>query len=125
MNEVRNVRSGIGLAHLLDRSRKTSAPAAPFHAFQHRGGSVLQGNIHVGADFFVRGDGFQQLAGDFVGIGVEKTDPAQIFDCGQLLQQQRQAIFQSEIFAVAGGVLPDQGDFAHAGLGQAFRLGNH
>ena len=70
------------------------------------------------------GDGFQQLAGDLVGIGVEEADPAQLFDLRQPLQQQRQPIFQAEVFAVAGGVLPDQRDLAHALLRQALRFGD-
>ena len=66
----------------------------------------------------------QQLAGDLVGIGVEEAHPAQLFDLRQPLQQQRQAVFQAEVFAVAGGVLPDEGDFANALLGQLLRLGD-
>ena len=69
-------------------------------------------------------DRIQKLAGDFVGIGVEKTNPAQIFDGGEFLQQQSQAIFQAEIFAVAGGVLADEGNLADAALRQALGLGN-
>ncbi len=73
----------------------------------------------------MRRNGVQQLAGDFVRVGVEKTDPAQIFDPGQLFEQQGKAVFQAEIFAVAGGVLADEGDLADAALGQAFGLGDH
>ena len=33
---------------------------------------------------------------------------------GQRFEQQREAVFQAEVFAVAGGVLADEGDFLHA-----------
>ena len=70
----------------------------------------------------MRGDGLQQLAGDLVGISVEEAHPAQLLDLRQTLQQQRQAILQAEVFAVAGRVLPDERDFADALLGQLLRL---
>ncbi len=75
---------------------------------------MLQRNVNVGADFLVGGDGFQQAAGDLVGIGVEEAYPAQSLDCRELLQQQRQAVFQAKIFAITGGVLANQRDLAHS-----------
>src|SRR5205085_9108268 len=39
--------------------------------------------------------------------------------------QQRQAIPQTEVFAVAGGVLADERDLAHARARQPLRLGDH
>ena len=69
-------------------------------------------------------DGFEQPAGDLVGIGIKKTDPAQVFNSREFFQQKCQAILQAEIFAIAGRVLADQSDLAHARLCQAFRLGN-
>ena len=36
-----------------------------------------------------------------------------------------QAIFQAEVFAVAGCVLSDERDFAHAGLREALGFGDH
>ncbi len=100
-------------------------PAAALHALQHRGRRVLQGNVDVGADFVVAGDRLQQPLGDLVGIGVEKAHPAQLFDERQPFEQQRQAVFQAEVFAVAGGVLADERDLAHAASRQALRLGHH
>ena len=57
---------------------------------------------------------FEQLAGDLVGIGVEEAHPAEVFDLREPLEQQREAVLQAEVFAVAGGVLADERDFAHA-----------
>ncbi len=105
---------GDGAAHFRDRAQEDVGSAAALHALQHRGRGVLQRHVHVGADFFVLRDRVEQLAGDFVGIGVEKTHPAQIFDAGEFFEQQGQAIFQAEVFAVAGGVLADERDFADA-----------
>ena len=70
------------------------------------------------------GDGVEQAAGDFVGVGVEEANPAQAFDSGQLVQQQRQAVFQTEVFAVASCVLADESNFAHTGLREALGFGN-
>ena len=85
---------------------------------------MLQGHIHVGADLFVLRDCVQQLAGNLVGIGVEETHPTQVFDRRKFFQQKREAIFQAEIFAIASGVLADQGNFSHSGLRETFGLGN-
>src|SRR5208282_2384782 len=70
-------------------------------------------------------DYFQQLARDFVGIGIKKTDPTQIFNLRQLFEQKPEPVFQSEIFSVAGGILPDQSDLPHPGLSQALGFGHH
>src|ERR1022692_3763069 len=86
---------------------------------------MLQGNVDVGADVVVGGDDFKQAARNFVGIRVEEANPAQVFDGGQLFQKQGEAIFQAEIFTVAGGVLSDQGDFADARPRQSLGFGNH
>ena len=71
------------------------------------------------------GDGVQQPAGDLVGIGIEESNPAQRVDSSQFFQQKRQPIFQAEVFAIAGGVLANQGDFANACLRQPFCLGDY
>ena len=63
-------------------------------------------------------------AGDLVGIGVEETHPAQSVDLRQPFEQQREAVLQAEVFAVAGGVLPDERDFAHALLREALGFGD-
>ena len=70
------------------------------------------------------GDCFEQTAGYFVGIGVEEANPLQALDAAQLFQQQCQAIFQAEIFAIARCVLADERDFAHAGLRQSLGFGD-
>ena len=119
MNDVRSVRSGISRRIFSIDFRKMSGSSAALHALQHRGRCVLQRDVDVRADLVVGGDGLQQLAGDLVGIGVEEAHPAQLFDLRQPLQQQRQAVFQAEVFAVAGGVLSDERDLANALLGQA------
>jgi len=72
----------------------------------------------------MRRDRLQQLARDLVRISVEKPNPAQILDSGKFFEQQSQAVLQAEVFAVTRSVLADQGNFANAGLGQPFGLGN-
>ena len=92
--------------------------------FRTAGRCVLQRNIDVGTNLVVGRDGFEQPRRDFVGICVEKANPAQVFNPGQFLQQKRQAIFQAKILAVTGRVLADQRDFAHAGVRQSLGLGD-
>ncbi len=55
-----------------------------------------------------------RLAGDAVGVGVEEAQPAQAFDAGERVEQRGKAVFEAEVFAVAGGVLADEGDFLDA-----------
>src|SRR3954467_14969670 len=43
----------------------------------------------------------------------------------QALKQQREAIFQSEVFAVAGGVLANEGELAPSRFDQALCFGDH
>ena len=49
----------------------------------------------------------------------------EIFDGGEFFEQQCQAIFQAEVFAVAGGVLADESNLADAGLRQSLGLGDY
>ena len=86
---------------------------------------MLQRDVHVGADFFVLGDRVEKFASDLVGIGVEKAHPAEIFNGGEFLEQQSEAVFEAEVFAVASGVLADEGNLADAAAGEAFGLGDH
>src|SRR5213080_899520 len=86
---------------------------------------MLQRNVNVRANLFVGGDGFQQLAGDLVGIGVKEAYPAQVFNLRQTLQQRCQAVLETQVFAITGGVLADQGNFAHAIGSQPLGLGNY
>src|SRR5712692_5364282 len=111
--------AGNGAAHLLNRSQKNIRASAALHALQHSWRRVLQRHIDVRANLAMRGDGFEQTAGDLVGISVEKANPAHLFDASQLFQQQCKAILEAKLLAVAGRVLANQRDFAHAGAGQA------
>src|SRR4051812_23983097 len=79
----------------------------PLHALQSRGRGVLQGNVDVRADLFVRRDGLEQASSDLVGVRIEKTDPAQIRDVSEFLQQQGKSVFQAQVFAITSGVLTD------------------
>src|ERR1019366_5721402 len=111
--------------HLLDGAQEDVCAGAAFHALQNLRRGVLQGHVNIGANLFMRCNRLQQLAGDLVGIGVEEAHPAQFLDLRQPLQQQRQPVFQTQIFSVAGGILPDQRDLAHALVRKMLRLGDH
>ena len=54
----------------------------------------------------------KKTAGDAVGVGVEEAEPAEVGDLGERVEESGEAVLEAEIFAVAGGVLADEGDFA-------------
>ena len=59
-------------------------------------------------------DCVEEFAGDAVGVGVEETEPAEVGDGGEGVEEGGEAVFEAEVFAVAGGVLADEGDLADA-----------
>src|SRR5258708_39262511 len=69
-------------------------------------------------------DGLEAPPRDFVGIGVEESSPLKALAARDFSQKDGQAIFQSEVFAVAGGVLSDERDFANAGWRQWLGFGD-
>ena len=75
---------------------------------------MLEGQVQVVADVVVAGDGFEQAAGDAVGVGVEEAEPAEVGDFGERVEECGEAVLEAEVFAVAGGVLADEGDLADA-----------
>ena len=66
----------------------------------------------------------RRRACDAVGIGVEEAQPAQAFDSGEGVEQGGEAVFEAEIFAVAGGVLADEGDLLDAAGDKLLGLGD-
>jgi hypothetical protein len=85
---------------------------------------VLQGYVEVLADVVVAGDGLQQAIGDAVGVGIEEAQPAQAVDAGESVEQVGETVFQAKVFAVAGGVLADEGNFLDAAGDELLRLGD-
>jgi hypothetical protein len=82
---------------------------------------VLQRHVDVPGERGVSGDGVEQALRDFVRIGVEEADPllGRRLDLREARQQIGKAVGESEILAVAGGVLADQVDLADALLEEA------
>src|ERR1035441_3688497 len=72
-------------------------------------------------------DGVEQLLRNFVGIGVEEANPLPVrgLDLRQAGEQMSEAVVQSEIFAVAGGILADQVDLANTLLEEAGGFRDH
>ena len=106
--------AGDGGAGLFDELEEVLRGAAALHALEDAGAGVLQRHVEVLGDRVVRRDGFQQARGDLVGIGVEEAQPAQAGDDGDGVEQRGEAVGHAEVFAVAGGVLADEGDLADA-----------
>ncbi len=96
--------------------RKISPDAPRFMRFSTGALACCSGMSMYFTSAAMRGDRIEQFLRDLVRIRVEEADPLLVrrFDLRQARQQQRQAVLQPEIFAVAGGVLPDQVDLAHA-----------
>ena len=124
---VRMATPGMVCADPLEQLQEDVAVRAALHALQHGGAGVLQRHVDVLHQRRVLGDGIEQLLRHFVRIAVEEPDPLGVlgFDLRQARQQLRQAVLQAEILAVAGGVLADQVDLAHALREQARGFGDH
>ena len=75
---------------------------------------MLEGDVEVFGDVVVARDGVEEARGDFVGVGVEEAEPAEAGEWGEGFEEVGETVFQAEVFAVAGGVLADEGDFADA-----------
>ena len=127
MKLVRMATPGIVRADTFDQLQEDVAGCSALHALQHRGAGMLQRHVDVLDQRGVLRDRIEQLLGDLVRIGVEETHPFRLrrFDLRQAGEQLRQTVFEAEIFAVAGGVLADQIDLAHALREEARRFRNH
>jgi hypothetical protein len=104
--------------------RKMSALPPRFMRLRTAGAGVLQRDVEVLGDVVVLGDGFEQARGDLVGVGVEEAQPAQAGERGEGVEQRGEAVFEPEVFAVAGGVLADEGDLADALGDEVFGFGD-
>src|SRR5580698_3049470 len=73
------------------------------------------------------GDGIEKLLSDFVRIRVEEAHPFRLrrFNLCEAGEKLREAVFETEVFAVAGGVLADQIDLAHALFEEASGFRDH
>ena len=108
--------AGDGGANAFEQFQKNIGISAALHPFEHRPAGMLQRHIDVFDQRLVSGNGVKQFLRDFVGIGVEETNPLGQFsgDFGEPRQEFGQTVFETEIFAVTSGVLADQIDFADA-----------
>ena len=70
--------AGDGGADFLESLQENVGAGAALHALEHVGRGVLQRNVEIFADVVVARDGFEQLAGDAIGVGVEEAQPAEI-----------------------------------------------
>ena len=117
--------AGDGGADLGEGMQEDFGGGAALHALEDIGRGVLERQVEIFADVGVRGDGFEQAAGDAVGIGVEEAEPAEAFDVGEGVEEGGEAVAEAEVFAVAGGVLADEGDFADAAGDELLGFGDH
>ena len=118
MNEVRRVTPGITRRIFSMERKNRSAPPPRFMRFSTVAEACCRGTSMYEQILSWAAMVASSRPGNLVGISVEEANPLQAFDARELFQQQGQAIFQAKVFAEAGGVLSDERDFAHAGLGQ-------
>ncbi len=88
--------------------------AAALHRLEDAGAGVLEGDVEVLGDGVMAGHSLEQARGDLVRVGVEEAQPAQAGQDGKGVEKLGEAVGEAEIFAVAGGVLADEGDLADA-----------
>ena len=114
MKLVRMTMLGTMRRALAMRSRKICALPPRFMRLRTAGAGVLEGDVEILGDGVVLGHRFEQAGGDLVGVGVEEAEPAQAGEDGEGVEELGEAFGEAEVFAVAGGVLADEGDLADA-----------
>ena len=113
---------GHRVSHRLDAAQR-DAHARAAHAVQHGVGAVLERHVEVRHDVGESRHGLRQPRGNAPGVGVHHPYPRHVRDGGgQLLQQPRQAVTRSAVFAEGRGVLRHQHQLAHAAPGVPARL---
>ena len=85
---------------------------------------MLEGDVEVLGDGIVAGHRFKQAGGDLVGVGVEEAEPAEAGQGGKGVEEFGEAFLEAEVFAVAGGVLADEGDLADSLGDEVLGLGD-
>ena len=83
--------------------------------------AVLYGNIQIGQNLRLCGNGVDQLLRNLVGVEIVETNPVEI-QLGKLPEQSGQLVFPVQVRAVAGDVLGDDQQLLHPGGGQLRRL---
>ena len=83
---------------------------------------MLHRQVEVLADVGQAGDGIEQPVVDALRIAVERAQPLDARDRGDLLDQLGQAALPALVGAIAGRVLRDERELAHALRGQAAHL---
>ncbi len=116
--------AGDDAAGLLDEVEEDVGVAAALHALEDAGAGVLERDVEVLGDVVVRRHGLEQPRRDLVGIGVEEAEPAEAGQGGEGFEELGEAVGEAEVFAVAGGVLADEGDLADALRDELFGLGD-
>ncbi len=85
---------------------------------------MLEGHVEIFCDGVVFGHRLEQARGDLVGVGVEEAQPAEAGEDGEGVEEGGEAVGEAEVFAVAGGVLADEGDLADALCDEVFGFGD-
>ena len=85
---------------------------------------MLEGDVEILGDVVVARHGLEQVRRDLVWVGVEEAQPAEAGKDGEGVEERGEAVGEAEVFAVAGGVLADEGDLADALGDEVFGLGD-
>ena len=84
--------------------------------------AVLDGDIHILADFRLGCDGVYERIGNAVGVEIVQADPVKV-QLAQLPQQLRQLLLFIQVDAVAGDVLGDDDALLYAAVREGLGLG--
>ena len=106
--------AGNGGADFLESLQEDVCACAALHGFENGGRGVLEGTSRYLQMLSCLAMVSSKLAGDAVGVGVEEAEPAEAVDAGECVEEGGEAVLDAKVFAVAGGVLADEGDFLDA-----------
>jgi hypothetical protein len=81
------------------------------HCFEDLWVYVLERDVKVWEDFIGVGDGFYEAFGDAGGIEIEKSEPAESRDFGEVGEQFWQGVGDMKVVAIGGYVLSDDIEF--------------
>jgi hypothetical protein len=112
-------------ADLVQQGEEAVGVAEAAHPPQHRAARVLEAHVEVRRDAGGAGEDLDQPGPQLGGLQVAEPHPRQAVERRQLGQQRLEQPQVAEVLAVAGAVLADQHQLAHAVLGEPAGLGHH
>ena len=105
-----------------DELPKVGLRRAPVHAFQNTVRSVLDRQVEITADLFLRADRLDELRINLLRVTVENADPVQLLDLTELFEKFMQRFMSVEVKSIECRLLRDQNEFGHTVAGKTLRF---